>query len=322
MACLKVTGDSLITAVNDGPIVGKTSLKSRGGTSLGESEGFKWPTISWSVTGSKWSKTAVQGTYTEGSMQGGEISAQAEVTLSRKKWTKFSHTTEEVSIPTVCGAFKAELITLHRTRGLWEFNRTMSEKYCLSCLEACVVSFSQGSTSVFMVKRTDKSRAGSSVIQELFCQLKPLCVKCASLTDPDLWCLSEVWNGCIFIVMHSYKLWCLGCGSHLLPSTTMKTAPFSFHCSPHSVILCWQCSCCGSCLGIYNLQVYKTLTELWRVEIFNFHQGKKMPYLANCYCFDWVSITSWWHIQVYMHGICVLGFRVVMNAQQQNWFWL
>lgn len=50
-------------------------------------------------------------------------------------------------------------------------------------------------------------------------------VKCATLIDPDLWCLSQVWNGCIFIVLQ-YKLWCPGYGSHLSPSTTLPHALF------------------------------------------------------------------------------------------------
>ena len=84
-----------MTAVKEGPIVGKISLKSQGGTiSAGEPEGFRWPTISSTkdkVTGSNISKNTEHGAETEGSIAGGEISALADVTLSMKNLRKSSH---------------------------------------------------------------------------------------------------------------------------------------------------------------------------------------------------------------------------------------
>ena len=76
-ACLKFSGTTpedkmlFMAAMTDGPIVGKTSLKSRGGTaSSGEPEGLKRKTISCKkdrVTGSNWLKTVEEGTEIEGS---------------------------------------------------------------------------------------------------------------------------------------------------------------------------------------------------------------------------------------------------------------
>ncbi len=64
------------------------------------------------------SKTAEQGTETEGSLVGGEIRALMEVTLLIKKCRKFSHTAGEALIQAVYGAFRTELMVLNNTRGM------------------------------------------------------------------------------------------------------------------------------------------------------------------------------------------------------------
>lgn len=78
---------------------------------MGEPDGFKWPTVSRTkgrVTGSNESKTAEPGTDTKGSQARGEISDFS----SEEVQNVFTHS-REGSIPTVRGAFGAELITLN-----------------------------------------------------------------------------------------------------------------------------------------------------------------------------------------------------------------
>lgn len=51
-----------------------------------------------------------------------------EETFSIKKCKKFSQASVEGSIQSVYGALRTELIVLNKTRGLWQFDKIMSDK--------------------------------------------------------------------------------------------------------------------------------------------------------------------------------------------------
>lgn len=110
------------------PAVGKTSLRGTG--LLGEPDGFKCHSLlqKSQTQRLKWVKNS-----RTGDKYWGVISRRWNKCSGRSNFNSLEsfYTDWENSNRTVCGAFRAELISLNNTQGLWQFNTIISEKNLL-----------------------------------------------------------------------------------------------------------------------------------------------------------------------------------------------